>query len=195
MDISNSNNTTLIYRSQTSDDALRSILVYTRRCNVKYYIEHELSAFEEFICSYLSNIPDNCIPIKDLGYNLGFDIVDNPDKRSFYDEAEDHLFMMMLDEPQRWGLIEISNEWVKLTQLGMIALSKKKKYAFYSAAVDLLEWNKLKDASGEKITLYPFWKELGLSAHYLTPQKLSYSDEYVSFVKELPQDDFVQEVQ
>jgi len=195
MDISNSNNTTLIYRSQTSDDALRSILVHTRRCNVKYYIEHELSAFEEFICSYLSNIPDNCIPIKDLGYNLGFDIVDNPDKRSFYDEAEDHLFIMMLDEPQGWGLIEISNEWVKLTQLGMIALSKKKKYAFYSAAVDLLEWNKLKDASGEKITLYPFWNELGLSAHYLTPQKLSYSDEYVSFVKELPQDDFVQEVQ
>ncbi len=195
MDISNSNYSTLIYRSQTKDEALRSILVHTRRCNVKYYIEHELSAFEEFICSYLSNIPDNCILINDLGYNLGFDIVDNPEIGSFYDEAEHHLFIMMLDEPQKWGLIEISKEWVKLTQLGMIALSKKKKYAFYSAAVDMLEWNKLKDASGEKIKLYPFWDELGLSAHYFTPQKLSYSDEYVSFVQELSQDDFVQEIQ
>ena len=195
MDINYSNNRTLIYRSHTNDEALRSILVHTRRCNVKYYIEHELSAFEEFICSYLSNIPNNSILINELGYNLGFDVVDDPSKGSFYDEAEDHLFMMMLDKPQKWGLIDISNKSVSLTQLGLIALSKKKKYAFYSAAVNVLEWNKLKDASGERITLYPFCNELGLSAQYFAPQKLSYCDEYVNFVQELTQDDLVKEIQ
>ena len=109
MDISNSNNTTLIYRSQTSDDALRSILVYTRRCNVKYYIEHELSAFEEFICSYLSNIPDNCIPIKDLGYN-GIWLMPIFQSSSYHKYNADNYYQIDTNYGTKDDLIELINE-------------------------------------------------------------------------------------
>lgn len=130
MDTNNSRMNTLVYQSKTTDTALRSLLVGTRRCNVKYYVEHKLSPIDKFVCSYISSISEGGITSKELGYNLGFDIEDAPEKDSFYDEAEEHLYKMILEEPQQWGLIEISEGMVMLTELGKLSVITDKKYAF-----------------------------------------------------------------
>ena len=127
----------LVYRSQPTDIALRSLHVYTRRFHVKYFVEHKLSSADKFLCLYISSFPEGSVQTKELGYNLGFDIENNPKKDSFYDEAEDHLYKMILEEVQKWGLIEISNDVVKLTDLGRLSISSGKKYAFYEARMEV----------------------------------------------------------
>ena len=157
----------LVYRSQPTDIALRSLHVYTTRFHVKYFVEHKLSSADKFLCLYISSFPEGSVQTKELGYNLGFDIENNPKKDSFYDEAEDHLYKMIVEEVQKWGLIEISNDVVKLTDLGRLSISSGKKYAFYEADADVLEWKSIRNAEGNGVLFFPFVKELGISANYI----------------------------
>ncbi len=186
---------TLVYQSKTTDTALRSLLVGTRRCNVKYYVEHKLSPIDKFVCSYISSISEGGITSKELGYNLGFDIEDAPEKDSFYDEAEEHLYKMILEEPQQWGLIEISEGMVMLTELGKLSVITDKKYAFFEADVDALEWRSIKSSDGNDITSFPFATELGISAKYNNIKQLAFDDSYVSFIQKQNNDGLVQNLQ
>lgn len=61
----------LLYRSQPTDIALRSLLVGTRRFHVKYFVEHKLSSADKFLCLYISSFPEGRVQTKELGYNLG----------------------------------------------------------------------------------------------------------------------------
>ena len=96
----------LLYQSRIDDDALRAFMLYTRRCHVKYHVEHELSTFDKLICSILEHEPECSMPLSVLGYKLGFDIKDNPEQGLYYDEAEENIFKYIIDEPCQWGLID-----------------------------------------------------------------------------------------
>lgn len=195
MNTSRSNMKDSVYRSKPTDTALRSLLVNTRRFHVKYYVEHELSSTDKFLCSYISSFPEGCILTKELGYNLGFDIENNPDKDSFYDEAEEHLYKMILEESQKWGLIKISDDVVKLTELGRLSISSGKKYAFYEADADVLEWKLIRNADGNDVLFYPFVKELGISANYINTKQLPFEDTYVAFIQQTGKGELVQNIQ
>lgn len=185
----------LVYRSQPTDIALRSLLVGTRRFHVKYFVEHKLSSADKFLCLYISSFPEGRVQTKELGYNLGFDIENNPEKDSFYDEAEDHLYKMILEEVQKWGLIEISNNVVKLTDLGRLSISSGKKYAFYEADADVLEWKSIRNAEGNGVLFFPFVKELGISANYIHKRQLPFEDTYVAFIQQTDRNELIQNLQ
>lgn len=185
----------LVYKSQPTDTALRSLLVRTRRLHVKYFVEHELSSADKFLCSYISSFPEGCVQNKELGYNLGFDIENNPQKDSFYDEAEVHLYKMILEESQKWGLIEISNDVVKLTDLGRLSIGSGKKYAFYEADADVLEWTSIRNAEGNDVLFFPFIKELGISANYINKKPLPFEDAYVAFIQQTDRNELIKNIQ
>lgn len=195
MNTSFPNTKDLVYRSQPTDIDLRSLRIVTRRFHVKYFIEHKLSSTDKFLCSYISSFPEGCIPNKELGYNLGFDIENSPEKDSFYDEAEDHLYQMILEESQKWGLIEVSNDMVKLTELGRLSISSCKKYAFYEADADVLEWESIRNSEGKDVLIYPFVKELGLSASYINKEQLPIEDTYVAFIQQTDRNELIQNIQ
>ena len=173
----------LLYQSRIDDDALRAFMLYTRRCHVKYHVEHELSTFDKLICSILEHEPECSMPLSVLGYKLGFDIKDNPEQGLNYDEAEENIFKYIIDEPCQWGLIAIQDGNVLLTKLGQYSLNKVKKYAFYSVDVDVLDWKSLNLSNGDKVSLYPFQRELGITAKFIDTTKLSYEDSFVSLLE------------
>lgn len=185
----------LVYRSKSDDDALRSFGLHTRRCDVKYYMEHELSSFEILVCSILSNLPNGEISNSELGYKLGFDIEDNPELGSYYDEAEHNVFNFLIEEPQKWGLIEINDGIVHLTNLGSLSLKRRKKYSFYNANVDVLEWKSLRLQNGENVNDYPFQNELDLCANFCNIKKMPYEDNCIEYLVKDSTDTLSQTIQ
>lgn len=173
----------LIYRSKVDDDALRSFALHTKTGYVKYYVEHDLSPIDKLACSILVAAPECSMPRLELGYKLGFDIANQKEVDSYYDEAEDNIFKYILQKPLDWGLIRIQGEDVVLTKLGLYSLKNNKKYSFYTSDVKILHWKMLHLSNGEEVSLYPFYNELGITALFSNEQKMSYGDECVGYLE------------
>lgn len=185
----------LIYQSRIDDDALRAFVLHTRRCHVKYHIKSELSSLDKLICSILAQEPECSMPLLELGYKLGFDIKDDSERCSYYDEAEENIFKYIVNEPCQWGLIAIQDNNVFLTKLGQYSLAKGNKYAFYGADVDVLDWKSLSSSNGEKVVSYPFQKELGITAAFSSTKQLPFEDRLNDFLKTEYVDELSQTIQ
>ena len=92
------NNRNLVYRSIESDEGLRTISLITRSCLIRYYREYDISKFDLLICKILSRQGTNGLKKEELGFKLGFDIIDDPLKDSFHDKAESTIFSALLKE-------------------------------------------------------------------------------------------------
>ena len=170
-DIINSN---LIYRSAESDAGLRAFSLITRSCIIRFYREYDISKFDLLICEILSRQESNYLKKEDLGFKLGFDVIDNPSKDSFYDKAEDTIFTALLKDCIDWGLVEEKNDVIQITSLGLLLLETKKKYKFFEAQSDYYEFQGLRYLNDETILSSECSKELDIELNLGHPKELSY---------------------
>lgn len=185
----------LVYHSKPDDTGLKAFPLKSRSCHVKYYTEYALSSFDRLLCTFLCKQVDYSISKEKLGYNLGFDIVDEPSKDSFYDEAEDRIYKLLIDDVQDWGLIVVNDDVISLTPLGLFSLYSNKKYRFFEADTDYLEFPKLLSPDGERISLYPFSKELGVSNNLTGIKAIPYNEYSVEYVKNHTESELVRDLQ
>lgn len=187
----------LIYRSMDVDKGLRNFPLISRSCFVKYYKTYELSPFDNLICSYLYEMNCKQVSFEQIGYELGFDVVDNPKVDSFYDEAEVNILKMMLQEVADFGLILFSQNSISLTKLGELALKSHKKHSFYEASTDIYELQGFKDEQGNRVNAYPFVEELEVEIDLRNIKKISYSEDenFTSIVSDNLKNNLAQEIQ
>ena len=173
---------TLVYHSLPGDKGLKAFPLKSRSCHIKYYEEYALSSFDRLICSLLYKQDDYSLNVIILGCKLGFDIDDDALNNCFYDEAENNIFKMMLEEVRSWGLIKIENDIASLTPLGLISFSSNYKYRFYEADTDCLEFPSLLSVDGDSISLFPFFDELGAKCVLTHCKTLEYTDECADYI-------------
>ena len=186
---------TLVYRSQPDDRGLKAFPLDSRGCQVKYYEEYLITPFDKLVCSFLSEQDNHSIEYNRLGYRLGFDIVEDYSIGSFYDEAECNIFKMMIDEVIEWGLITFEGRVVRLTKLGLLSLASEKKYKFYEATTNYLEFPRLMSYNGTKVSLFPFYEELGIQNALNNLQLIPFCDECVDYVTKEKNDELVRNLQ
>lgn len=186
---------TLVYRSQPDDRGLKAFPLDSRGCQVKYYEEYSITSFDKLICSILSEQDNYSMEYNKLGYRLGFDVVEDHSIGSFYDEAECNIFKMMIDEVKEWGLITIEDGAVCLTRLGQLSLASEKKYKFYEATTNYLEFPRLLSCNGKKVSLYPFCEELGIQNALNNIKKTPYCEDCVDYVTKEKNDELVRNLQ
>ena len=186
---------TLIYHSQIDDKGLKAFPLKSRSCHIKYYTETSLSAFDKMICTFLYKQNEYSINIDRLGFQLGFDIVNEPSLDSFYDEAEYKIFKSLIDEVKEWGLIHYHDDIVSLTSIGQLSLSTGKKYRFYEADTDYLEFTGLLDQDGNNVISYPFKKELGITNKMTQVKIIPYTEDCAESIIETQKSQLVQDLQ
>ena len=186
---------TLVYRSQPDDRGLKAFPLDSRGCHVKYYEEYLITSFDKLICSILTKQDNYSMEYNKLGYRLGFDVVEDHSIGSFYDEAECNIFKMMIDEVKEWGLITIEDGAVCLTKLGQLSLASDKKYKFYEATTNYLEFPRLLSCNGKKVSLYPFCEELGIQNAMNNIKKTPYCEDCVDYVTKEKNDELVRNLQ
>ena len=88
---------TLIYSSIEKDENLRTVALQKRSCEVSYYSIHSLTPVDEVILGILMAEPENSLSIDSLGTTLGFDVINSPLEGKFYDEAENNIFVNLVE--------------------------------------------------------------------------------------------------
>lgn len=172
----------LIYSSIENDENLRMVALQKRSCEVAYYSTHSLTAVDEVVLGILMAEPEISLPLDSLGETLGFDVVNSPEEGKFYDEAENNLFINLVEEVRTWGLIEIADEKVSITGIGRLAYSTKLKYRFFKKGTDYFDFLYLRNDRKGEVEDYPFSREMDCRIDLSHGRQLSYSDELVEAV-------------
>lgn len=192
----------LVYHSQKEDDALRSLPIKAHPCRVSYYMQENLSRFDELLCKLLLEEESHSIGYYDLGTKLGFDIINKPDEGLFFDEAELHLYDTMIENTVAWGLIKKHGDTLTLSKLGELSLERNTKYRFEEGSLSCCVFDNedklftaLSNADGTRIESFPFFKELGIKERIIDSHDIGYPECCVDFVVEHSESQLVKNLQ
>ena len=151
---------TLIYSSRATDTMFREWRLARTMCNINYYTAYPLSKLDWVILLTLKqngNIYENQLA-KILGFNVDDDFDVNP--KRYADKGEEGIFQGILSEVASYGVININEHRISLTNIGNLALKKGLKYTFHCASVALMESFDLKPTDSIEYKLFPFRDEL-----------------------------------
>lgn len=197
------NNGSLIYRSQKDDGELRALPIKAHPCKISYFIEENLTNFDELLCKLLLEETSHSIGYIELGVKLGFDIVNNPSEDCYFDEAEMNLYGAMVEEVIAWGLLRKDGDYLHLTRLGEFTIERKKKYRFFDASTSCCEFDAensnlftfLVNYDGSKIDNFPFTTEFGIKEEITDIQMLEYQEDLVDFIVQETNNQLVKNIQ
>lgn len=192
----------LVYHSQKEDDELRSLPIKAHPCRVSYYMQENLTRFDELLCKLLLEEESHSIGYYDLGTKLGFDIVNKPDEGLFFDEAELHLYDTIIENTVEWGLIEKQGDNLTLSKLGELSLERNTKYRFLEGSLSCCVFDTkdklftaLSNADGTRIEGFPFLKELGIKEKIIDSHNIGYPEGCVDFVNKYYESQLVKNLQ
>jgi len=134
-------------------------------CEIRYFTEDPLEDLYDAICSILYH-NNGRYGKRDLGVLLGFSLITSEDENNplYYDIAEDFVFEDILKMIEKEHLINIEDDddEVVLTKLGRISVEEKKHYKFFLGHKDLYEHLKLESDKQMDLTMFPFYKDMGI---------------------------------
>ncbi|MCR6719029.1 MAG: hypothetical protein NVV59_01800 [Chitinophagaceae bacterium] len=96
---------------------------------IRYRKAFDINEIDEIFCTII-NAKGNQINVSELGSLLGFNL---------HDLAESDILNIYLKGLTEYGLIEINQETIKLTEVGQEALQSKLKYKYFYATTALYE--------------------------------------------------------
>ena len=162
----------LIYKSQSTDSALRAWPLKKTKCEVFCYEDVSCSDIETVICSTL-HYNDDALSAEDLATILGFNVKDDIDSnpKRYKDDAELCIFKRLLSSLKRDELIEDIEDEIRLTSLGLFSVINSKKRLFYKAECRFFENFSLNSSDGR---IFPFRKELSISTTIQNKKRVSF---------------------
>ena len=162
----------LIYKSQSTDSALRTWPLKKTKCEVFLYEDVSCSDIDTIICSTL-HYNNGVLSAEELASILGFNVKDDFDcnPKRYKDDAEISIFNKLLSSLIKDELIEEVEDTIKLTSLGDFSVRNSKKRLFYKAECRFLENFSLKSCDENA---FPFRKELSISTTIQNKKRVSY---------------------
>lgn len=162
----------LIYKSQSTDSALRAWPLKKTKCEVFCYEDVSCSDIETVICSTL-HYNDHALSAEDLATILGFNVKDDIESnpKRYKDDAELCIFKRLLSSLKKDELIEDVEDEIRLTSLGLFSVINSKKRLFYKAECRFFENFSLNSSDGR---IFPFRKELSISTTIQNKKRVSF---------------------
>lgn len=162
----------LIYKSQSTDSALRTWPLKKTKCEVFLYEDVSCSDIDTIICTTL-HYHNGVLPAEELASILGFNVKDDFDcnPKRYKDDAEISIFNKLLSSLKKDELIEDEEDIIKLTSLGEFSVRNSKKRLFYKAECRFFENFSLKSCDENA---FPFRKELSISTTIQNKKRVSY---------------------
>lgn len=162
----------LIYKSQSTDSALRAWPLKKTKCEVFLYEDVSCSDIDTIICSTL-HYNNGVLSAEELASILGFNVKDDFDcnPKRYKDDAEISIFNKLLSSLIKDELIEKVEDTIKLTSLGDFSVRNSKKRLFYKAECRFIENFSLKSCDENA---FPFRKELSISTTIQSKKRVSY---------------------
>lgn len=153
-------------------------------CDVLYFTEEPLDDLYNVICSVLAT-NDGFYDKRCLGVLLGFSMM-NQEKEDkpevYFDIAEVRMFEDILKKVEDEHLIKVVEHDVFLTNLGKISLEKKKHFKFFSGTKYLYEHQKLKSDTPMALSMFPFFKDMGIYSDLVEKKQIWPDDEFVDSI-------------
>ena len=162
----------LIYKSQSSDSALRAWPLKKTLCKIYLYEDKTCSDIDKIICSTL-HYHGGKLTADDLATILGFNVKDNDESTSkrYKDDAEICIFNKLLEPLIEDELISKEDNMIALTSLGTFSAKEDKKRLFYEAECRYFENFSLINNDD---TPFPFRNELSVTTTINNKKKISY---------------------
>lgn len=129
-----------VYKSQSSDSALRAWPLKKTKCKIYLHEDESCSDIDQIICSTLY-YHDGTLVAEDLATFLGFNVKDNDyvNPKRYKDDAEICIFNKLLESLVNDELIDKEGDNIILTSLGEFSVRKGKKRFFFEAECRFLE--------------------------------------------------------
>lgn len=133
-------------------------------CDVSYFTEEPLDELYEVICTILMT-NGGSYDKRSLGVLLGFSML-NQEKDGvqdvYFDIGEVRIFEDILLKVEEEHLIKVIDKEITLTELGRISLEEKKHFKFFLGTKYLYEHLKLKSDMPTALSMFPFYKDMGI---------------------------------
>jgi hypothetical protein len=171
-------NANLVYSSSTKWGLKKYI------CDVFYFTEEPLDELYDVICSILA-INENSYDKRSLGVLLGFSIMDQEkdgNQKVYFDIAEVRIFEDILHKVEEEHLINVVDNDIILTELGKISLEEKKHFKFFSGTKHLYEHQKLKSDTPTALSMFPFYKDMGIYSDLDEKKQIWPEDEFIDSI-------------
>lgn len=150
-------------------------------CDVLYFTEEPLDDLYNVICSILAT-SDGFYDKRSLGVLLGFSMM-NLEKDGkpevYFDIAEVRMFEDILRKVEDEHLIKVVENDVILTNLGRISFDEKKHFKFFSGTKYLYEHLNLKSDMPTALSMFPFYKDMGIYSDLVEEKQIWPEDEIV----------------
>jgi hypothetical protein len=153
-------------------------------CDVLYFTEEPLDDLYDVVCSILAT-NDGFYDNRSLGVLLGFSMM-NQEKDGkpdvYFDIAEVRMFEDILKKVEDEHLIKVVEHDVILTNLGKMSLEEKKHYKFFSGTKNLFEHQKLKSDTPTALSMFPFFKDMGIYSDLVEKKQIWPDDESIDSI-------------
>lgn len=169
----------LIYKSQSSDSALKAWPLKKTKCKIYLHEDEPCSDIDQIICSTLY-FHDGTLKADDLATYLGFNVIDNNESipKRYKDSAEICIFNKLLESLVRDELINKEEDMIILTSLGEFSVKQGMKRFYYEAECRYFENFSL---INDDAVPFPFRDALSITTTIYSKERISYYNSLQSY--------------
>ena len=153
-------------------------------CDVSYFTVEPLDDLYEVICSILAT-NNGFYDKRSLGVLLGFSMMnqeENGGQDMYFDIGEVRIFEDILQKVEAEHLIKVVDRDITLTELGRISLEEKKHFKFFIGTKFLYEHLKLKSDLPTALSMFPFYKDMGIYSDLVEKKQIWPEDELIDSI-------------